>query len=405
MRPPAGRLLALREARVFLAGQACSSFGDSALWLATAVWVKSLTASSGAAGLVIFFYMAPMLLAPVSGLLVDRRRRRPLLIATNAITGCAVLLLLLVHGAGQLWLIYAVMVLYGLSRSVLSAGQSALLATMIPAELLADANGAMRTIAGTLSLVAPLAGAGLYSLAGPHVVVVLDALTFAAPVVSLLALRVAEPPVPPRGADWRAELGAGVRHIGATAVLRRVTAAAACAVLGYGFTETIVFAVADQGLHRPPSFVGVLVAIEGIGAVLGGLTAAALVRRLGERSLIVLGLVVIGAGALLEIPPSLPAVIAGVVLIGLSVPWVLVGLTTLLQRLTPPELQGRVYAAAEALIATPQTISIAAGAALIEIVGYRALLGGMAAASVIAGLYLRARTDAPPEAIPSAIHC
>jgi MFS family permease len=106
----ARRLLAVRDARVFLAGQAVSSLGDSALWLAVAVWVKGLTGSSGAAGLVFFFFSAPMLFAPISGLLVDRVRRRRLLIATNAFTGCAVLLLLLVDGAGQLWLIYVVMV-------------------------------------------------------------------------------------------------------------------------------------------------------------------------------------------------------------------------------------------------------------------------------------------------------
>ena len=49
------RLLSLRDARVFLAGQAVTSFGDSALWLATGIWVKALTGSSGAAGLVFFF--------------------------------------------------------------------------------------------------------------------------------------------------------------------------------------------------------------------------------------------------------------------------------------------------------------------------------------------------------------
>ena len=189
----ARKLLAVRDVRVFLGGQAVSSLGDSALWLAMAVWVKGLTDSSAAAGLVFFFFSAPMLLAPISGLVVDRVRRRPLLIATNALTGCAVLLLLLVHGAGQLWLIYAVMVVYGFSYSVLGAGQSALLTTMVPPELLADANGALRTIQGTLSLVAPLTGAGLFALVGAHPVVILDAATFTVPVVALLSLRLVEP--------------------------------------------------------------------------------------------------------------------------------------------------------------------------------------------------------------------
>jgi hypothetical protein len=84
-------------------------------------------------------------------------------------------------------------------------------------------------------------------------------------------------------------------------------------------------------------------------------------------------------------------------LFGLSLPWVIVGLTTLLQRMTPSELQGRVYAAADALITTPQTISIAAGAVLIGIAGYQALLAAMAGSSALAGSYLAWRYRCPSE--------
>ena len=391
-------LLAIRDVRVFLAGQAVSSLGDSALWLAMAVWVKALTGSSGAAGLVFFFFSAPMLLAPISGLVVDRVRRRPLLIATNALTGCAVVLLLFVHGAGQLWLVYLVMVAYGFSYSVLGAGQSALLTTMLPPELLADANGMLRTIQGTLSLVAPLIGAGLFALVGPQPVVILDAATFAVPVISLLSLRLREPRPHPSKQHWRSELSAGVRHISGTVVLRQVTVAAVCAVLGFGLSETTIFSVVSRGLHRAPAFVGLLLSIQGFGAIVGGLTAASLVRRLGECSVIAVGLIVLGTGALLEIPPLLPSVIAGVIVFGLSLPWVIVGLTTLMQRATPAELQGRVYAAAEALITTPQTISIAIGAALIGAVGYQLLLAAMAAANALAAGYLLTRRRRPANA-------
>src|SRR6202034_4598462 len=120
------------------------------------IWVKTLTGSNAQAGLVFFFFTAPSLLAPVSGLLADRVRRRPLLIVTNLVTGSAVLLLFCVHSAGQVWLIYVLMALYGLSYSVLGSAQSALLTVMVPADLLADANGALRTVQESLRLVGPL---------------------------------------------------------------------------------------------------------------------------------------------------------------------------------------------------------------------------------------------------------
>ena len=78
-----------------------------AAWL-TGLWVKELTGSSSAAGLVFLCIVAPGLLSPLAGLLVDRIRRRTVLIIVNPLTALAVLPLLLVHDEGDVWLIYVV---------------------------------------------------------------------------------------------------------------------------------------------------------------------------------------------------------------------------------------------------------------------------------------------------------
>ena len=44
------RLFAHRDARLFLSGQALSTIGDNALWLAMAIWVKILTGSNSQPG-------------------------------------------------------------------------------------------------------------------------------------------------------------------------------------------------------------------------------------------------------------------------------------------------------------------------------------------------------------------
>ena len=66
------RLLAIRDARIFLFGWSLSSFGDSAMFLVLGIWAKDLTGSNAAAGLVFFVLTLPSFLAPIAGLWVDR---------------------------------------------------------------------------------------------------------------------------------------------------------------------------------------------------------------------------------------------------------------------------------------------------------------------------------------------
>ena len=75
-------LLTYRDARLLLAGQTLSAFGDWAMLIVLAVWMKVLTGSSALAGLTFFTFAAGSLLAPLGGLLADRVRRRPLMMQT-----------------------------------------------------------------------------------------------------------------------------------------------------------------------------------------------------------------------------------------------------------------------------------------------------------------------------------
>jgi MFS family permease len=387
------RVLARRDVRLYVAGQTLSLLGDTALWLALAIWAKSLTGSSAAAGMVIFGITAPGLIAPLSGLLADRVRRRPLLIVTNLAMAVAVLPLLLVRDGGDVWIIYAVTVAYGLSFTILGAGSSALLATMLAAEELADANGLMQTMREGLRLLAPLAGAGLFSAAGGAAVALLDASTFLIAAAALALMRVAEPPPVPRAGRLLDGITDGARHVRRTIPLRQLTVACAVALLVIGFSETLTFEVAGRGLGREPSFVGVLIAVQGVGAVAGAATAAMLVRRIGEGQLAAIGMLAFSFGVTLLMSGSLPVVLAGKVLFGLGIPWIVVALFTLLQRLTPEPLQGRTYSAVDVFANTPQTVSIGLGALLVAFVDYRLLLLVEAAVVAAAGAWLLTRPE------------
>jgi MFS family permease len=393
------RLLSYREARLLIGGQTLSAFGDWAMWIVLAVWMKSLTGSSARAGLVFFVLGLGSLAGPLGGLLADRLRRRPLMIACDCVLGASVLVLLLVHDRSTAWLIYLVALLYGLAGTVFYPAQSALLRLILPEELLADANGALSTMRQGLRLVAPLAGAGLFAAFGGGVVAVLDSFTFAGSALLMSRMRVPETKPEPPEHHFLREVTAGIEHIWRTLPLRQMTAAATVALLVIGFAETLIFFVITH-LGKPPSFFGVFSALQGVGSIAGGLTAAWMLRRAGDVRIVGMGLGVFGVGDLLLIVPSLPIVLLGFTIAGVGIMWAIVGFTTALQIRTPLVIQGRVSAAADISLNVAQTVSIAAGAALSTVVDYRILFVVMAAVVVASATYLVTRRHDSPEAVP-----
>lgn len=391
------RLLSYRDARLLVAGQTLSAFGDWAMWIVMAVWVKGLTGSSGAAGMTFFALGLGNLAGPLGGLVADRFRRRPLMIACDCVLGASVLVLLFVHDRSEVWLIYLVALLYGAVGTVFYPAQAALLRLMLPEELLADANGALSSMRQGLRIVAPLAGAGLYAAFGGGVVAVVDAATFAGSAFLMSRMRVPETkPEPPEHRFLR-EVTAGIEHLWRTLPLRQMTTGATVALLVVGFAETLIFSVIAH-LGRPASFFGVLATVQGVGSIAGGVTAASLVRRVGEVRTLGIGLGLFGVGDLLLAVNSLPIVLVGFFVAGVGIVWAIVAFNTALQTRTPLVIQGRVSAAADISLSIAQTVSIATGAALSTVADYRILLVVMAAVVAASAVYLATRAEAPAPA-------
>jgi MFS family permease len=395
------KLFGYRDARLLVSGQTLSAFGDWAMWIVMAVWMKSLTGSSWRAGLVFFVLGLGSLAGPLGGLLADRVRRRPLMIACDCVLGASVLVLLVVHDASEAWLIYLVALLYGLVGTVFYPAQAALLRVMLPEDLLADANGLLSSSRQGLRIVAPLAGAGIYAAFGGGVVAILDSATFAGSALLMSRMRVAEEKPEAPEHHFLREVTAGVEHVWRTLPLRQLTIGATIALLVVGFTETLIFSVIGH-LGRPASFFGVLATLQGVGSIAGGVTAGALVRRIGEVRTVGIGLALFGlCGALLAVP-SLAVVILGFFVAGVGLVWAIVAFNTALQTRSPLAIQGRVSAAVDLSLSIAQTTSIATGAALSVLVDYRILLLVMAAVVVASAVYLATRREpaTQPAAVP-----
>jgi MFS family permease len=386
------------DVRRLLLATALSTLGDQALWLALGIWVKTLTGSNAAAGMVFFAFTLPSLFGPLSGYVVDRSRKRSVLRIANAATLLLVCGLFLVSDRHAVWLIYLVVLGQGAAYTFLGSASSALLRALLPDEQLAAANGVRQTGNELMRLLSPLAGAGLFSLVGPRAVIAFQLGAYAVAAVLLLRLRTAGDVVVRERLRWHAEVAAGVRHVWTTLPLRQLVGSIGVVLLVVGFLETISFALVTEGLHRSASYVGVVFMAQGLAAVPGGLTAGAAVRRLGELRAAGLGMSLIAAGSAVCIEPQTLVVVLGVALLGFGVPWVVVALFTAVQKWTPADLQGRVYSASDTLISTPQTISIALGAGLSAVVDYRVLLAVIGVVVAVCATYLATRRRVEPGA-------
>lgn len=361
-----------------------TNIGDSALYLVLAVWVRELTGSNAAAGLVFAALGLPALLAPVAGQLADRFSRRTLMIATNISIGLIVLALLTVTDSSGVWLIYAVTFCYGLAAYLTSASQSGLLRDMLSDEELPGANGLFTTIDQGLRLVSPLLGTGLYVLAGAHAVVVLTAICFGATALILTSVRLTESPRDTEPETrWRG-ITAGFSTLWSDPTLRLITCALAVAFGAAGFLNVLVFPLLEDGLGVDAAAIGLVVTVQGVGALAGGVSSAAVLKALGERRLVAFGIALLG-GAMLVIqavvhlspagnPLGLILACLGMAIGGVGIPWMVVGAANYRIRVTPANRQGRASAAMNMSLNAPQTAATIIAAGLVTVVDFRILL-------------------------------
>jgi MFS family permease len=398
-------LLADRSFRRLTIGQTLSALGDYAMFLALAIWVRDLTGSNAAAGLTFLPFSVPSLFGPALGVYVDRFPRRTIMIWTDVAGALIVLSLLAVRGSDDLWILYAVSFLSGTCLVIYQAARSGLLVGMLPEEQLGEANGLLQSTEQASRLVAPLAGAAMYAVWGGHAVAVLDAATFVASAAFLLSVRSRDLERVTGGRFWP-ELREGLRHLLQTAELRRLTIGTALVTLVVGMTEVAIFALIDEGLRRPPSFLGVISSVQGVGSIAAGLTVGIALRRVGELRTVAVAAFAAAVAMLAFASSRIVPVFVAALALGVAITLFNVGYVTLLQRRSTLAMQGRIMSAAEAVVTLPYLVSFVLGAVLVSFVPYRTIYLVEAIGLSLAGMYFwrpSAVTAIQPEGAQAAV--
>ncbi len=255
----------------------------------------------------------------------------------------------------------------------------------VAAEAERRANAALNVSFSLTFVVGPALGGALVASAGAPVALLVDVGSFLIIGGLLLDLR---PHVEEAvGNSVRARLAAAWRHINDVAMLRWLLVAETVAMVFIETGAPIEVSFVKVTLHAGDRGLGLILAMWGVGAVLGSLLFARMIRRpldelLGAGTLLV-GLAYLG----LAVAPSLSlACVAGVVGgIGNGLQWP--SLISLVQRLTPGRLQGRMMGAVEALGALALAAGLVLGGILVALTTPRSafvIVGIGACASTVA---------------------
>jgi MFS family permease len=367
---------------------AATMVADSVLLLTFGISVKELTGSSGAAGLTLFWVVAPSIVAPLLGWVVDQFPRRRFLLIAYPLAAVSLVPLALVRDEQQVWIVYVVAFAYGIALVMLPGAVTGLLKLIVPADVLVHANASTSTFRAGLRLFGPLLGASMYAVWGIDSVIILVAAGYAIAIVTVLSLAVDHDMVEPPELRWRQELVGGIVHVFRDPLLWCPLVAIAACIFTFGFIESLVYAICDA-FDKPPTFVGVIVAVQGVGALTGGLLSSRLVIRLGYVGAIVLALSVFVVSLVtMALAPTIEVLVLGVIPLGFGLPLAVVAINTLVQIRTPSRLMARVSTTTDALVGTPQVVSIAVGSALVLLVDYHVMLAAMAAAMLLTAVAL-----------------
>jgi MFS family permease len=339
------RSLRHRDYRLFLTGHAVSVIGTWMQRVAQDWLVLQLTDSGVALGVATALQFTPTLLLGLwGGALVDRLDRRRTVIATQAVSAAlaAILAAVCLTHVVRVWMVFALALGLGLVTVVDNPARQALVTEKVPPEDYVNAQALNSTVHNTGRLVGPALAGVLIALAGVGTAFAVNAVSFVAVLLALVAMK----PGPHRTDATRVPKRAareGLRYVFArpdmTAGLVLVTV---IALFGQNFRVVLPLLARDD-LHSGASGYGALTSALGLGAVVGALLAAGR-EGSGLRALVGWAAAFGVVNALAALAPG--AALALLAMVGVGVANITFNTLarTLLQLRAEPRMQGRVIA-------------------------------------------------------------
>lgn len=354
------QVLAQPQFRRLWLGQMVSIFGDFVALFAVQVAITfRMHGTAEDVTFVIVAYLAPMaLIGPIAGVFVDRWNPRITMIVSDLTRGVLIVLLAFTT---QLWQIYAIFFALSTVSSFFMPAQSVTVPILVKMEGLMAASGLMQQTMQFVRIFSPAAASALVGWFGEASCYYADSATFfisAAILVSLSYHRPAAKAARGVGAVLR-DLGEGMRFIFTHPTYSFVIISMTAGMFAIAAFGALLSVYVRDILHGGKNLFGALGSLIGLGSIVGAVAVQKLAKGRAPAIMVSLGLGGVGAFILILAALRTPvATLAGAFGIGLSVAFIMVAATALLQGETPPEMRGRVSSSSMSLIALAQGVAM-----------------------------------------------
>jgi MFS family permease len=350
--------------RALLTARSLSWVGDGIANVALVIHLQRTEGTGRAVGLLLLVTTLPAVLAPFTGVVVDRYDRRRVLAAAEyaqAVVGAVIVV----------WLpALAPLLVLVLLKSIAAtltdiAGRSAI-ADLVPHDGLVVANAWFGGARQGGDILGPLLGGILVAVSSVRTAIAVDVATFVVAVPLLLRLPALRP-TPEHGParHWLSEARAGLSYIARHHVARAVTVG--FFVVGLTAADDVALPFLARELGAGDIGVGAIYAAVAAGLVVGyvalgrGRIAAAPVAGF------VGGCLVLGAGEVFTgLAGALAVAVSFQLVRGLGAAAIDVHLQTLLQRSVPPDTLGRVFANVYGAVGVAAALSTGVAGPLVD---------------------------------------
>jgi MFS family permease len=334
-----------RDFRLMWTGACLSAIGTWMQQFAQAWLIWKLSHSARLLALDAILPAIPIFMfSLVGGVLADRFERRHLLIFSQCLqmTCAAILTVLVGFHLVKVWHFLTCSFVVGFAQAFGGPAYSALIPTLVPKEDMPNAIALNSIQFNAAVAVGPALGGGALYWLGDTWCFGLNALSFLAPVVALLMLKIRFLPEKAAGSIF-ASLKEGVAFVRKQAAMEELIVLAFCMAALAVPMRTFLPVFADKVFHRGPGTLATFISVSGAGSVIGALMVAALgnVKNKGRVALMMLICLGIGVSGF-ALSPSVPLSCVMLFFAGAAMMGVFAMVNSLVQLIVTNQMRGRV---------------------------------------------------------------